>query len=537
MESRERRCEDCGHLNLPTAEFCADCGSLLRTVASSRLQRTQQTQFAVPDYLLVAREREREERRRRLSTETGDGVGLLWIGAIAAVMAIWFGGGTGFGAPLFLLSLLSLVAGLWRLRRDSRNMARAGTATVVVSSVVLGAALAQTLGFSQGAIIERPVMPGQEPEIAAPGAPAQTELLAAEVPMLRGNAARTGELNGEAPRARPLVRWKSFVGGESYASPVASGNMIYLATKSGSIVALSAANGSEVWRREIGDYVARSTPAIDNSTIYITAGYSILALDRDTGEERWSRPLRFAGSCSPAVDGDFVYVSTQEGHLSAFATETGEEVWHYRNDNLLFGSPAVADGLVVIGDEMGQVTAINAESGREVWQERVDGEIFATPAINQGIVYVASTAPELTAFRLDSGDIAWQRPVGGSSSPAITGSQVLLGGDDQAIRALDVKTGETEWSVPLGYGIESSASVSGAIVLIASGPTINAIDRIDGNSLWTHVTGGTVSADVVVAGELIVATSHDGYVYALGAATNAQSLSNTNGGVLLPASR
>jgi outer membrane protein assembly factor BamB len=186
---------------------------------------------------------------------------------------------------------------------------------------------------------------------------------------------------------------------------------------------------------------------------------------------------------------------------------------------------------------MGQVTAIDAESGREVWQERVDGEIFATPAIAHGIVYVASTAPELTAFRLDSGDIEWQRPVGGSSSPAITGSQVLLGGDDQAIRALDIETGETEWSVPLGYGIESSASVSGAIVLIASGSTINALDRVDGSTLWTHVTGGTVSADVVVAGELIVATSHDGYVYALGTATSEQSLSNTNGGVLLPASR
>ena len=499
--------------------------------------RTQQTQFAVPDYLLVAREREREERRRRLSTETGDGVGLLWIGAIAAVMAIWFGGGLGFGAPLFGLSLLALLGGFWRLRRDSRNMARAGTAMVVVSSVVIGAALAQTLGFSQGAIIGRQEIASRAPAVAPSQAPPSVALLAADAPMLRGNAARTGELTGEAPRSRPLVRWKSFVGGESYASPIASGDVVYLATKSGSIVALSADNGSEIWRRDIGDYIARSTPAVDSSTIYVTAGYSILALNRETGEERWSKPLRFAGSCSPAVDGNFVYVSTQEGHLSAFATETGEEVWHYRNDNLLFGSPAIADGIVVIGDEMGQVTAIDAESGREVWQERIAGEIFATPAIAHGVVYVASTAPELTAFRLDSGDIKWQQPVGGSSSPAVTGSQVLLGGDDQAIRALDVETGESEWSVPLGYGIESSASVSGAIALIASGPTINALDRIDGSTLWTHVTGGTVSADVVVAGDLIIATSHDGYVYALGAATNAQSLSNTNGGVLLPASR
>ena len=115
-----------------------------------------QTQFALPDYLLVAREREREERRRRLAIESGEGVGLVWIGAIAAVLALWFGGGSGIAAPVFVLGLIAIVFGFLRLRRDDRNMARVGTATVVVSSVVLGAALAQTLGFAGSQICPPP---------------------------------------------------------------------------------------------------------------------------------------------------------------------------------------------------------------------------------------------------------------------------------------------------------------------------------------------------------------------------------------------
>src|ERR671917_940237 len=148
MDIRERRCGLCGHLNPPSSEFCAECGVLLASVATSGLTRTRQTQFALPDYLLAARERDREERRRRMATESGEGVGLVWIGAIAALLALWFGGASGIAAPVFVVGLLSVLIGFLRLRSDDRNMARAGTATVVLSSVVLGAALIQTLGFA-----------------------------------------------------------------------------------------------------------------------------------------------------------------------------------------------------------------------------------------------------------------------------------------------------------------------------------------------------------------------------------------------------
>src|ERR687894_731682 len=370
MDIRERRCGLCGQVNPPASEFCADCGVLLASVASLGVTRTPQTQFALPDYLLAARERDREERRRRMASESGEGVGLVWVGAIAALLALWFGGASGIAAPVFALGLLSVSLGFLRLRRDDRNMARAGTATVVVSSVVLGAALAQTLGFA-GSQIAAPAtvaaLPTPTPDPAEVSTVARE--YAAVVPMFRGNAGRTGENPGPAPLDRPVVKWKTFVGGESYASPVVGAETVYVATKAGSLVALRLADGSERWRTHVGDYVARTTPALSGNTLFVAAGYALLAIDAETGRERWSVPLRFAGSCSPVVDGNLVYVATQEGHVSAFARETGEEIWHYRNDNPLFGSPAVAENVVVIADEAGVVTGLNAGTGRELWQE------------------------------------------------------------------------------------------------------------------------------------------------------------------------
>jgi outer membrane protein assembly factor BamB len=542
MDIRERRCGLCGHLNPPASEFCADCGVLLASVATPGLTRTRQTQFALPDYLLAARERDREERRRRMASESGEGVGLVWVGGIAALLALWFGGASGIAAPVFIVGMLTVLVGFLRLRRDDRNMARAGTATVVLSSVVLGAALMQTLGFA-GSEIAAPAtvvaVPTPTPD------PAEVSTAASEqsaiMPMFRGNAARTGENPGPSPLDRPVVKWKTFLGGESYASPVVGAGTVYVATKAGSLVALRLGNGTERWRVDVGDYVARTTPALSGNTLFVAAGYALLAIDAETGVERWSVPLRFAGSCSPVVDGNLVYAATQEGHISAFAIETGEEVWHYRNDNLLFGSPAVAEGVVVIADEAGVVTAIDARTGREMWQRPAGGEAFTTPAIAGGVAFVATNAPSLTAFELKTGAQLWRRDVGGESSPAAGDRFVFLGGDDQSVRALDATTGETRWSSPLGYAIRSSVTFADEAVYIGSGPTLTAIDRDDGSTLWTHVTGGIVTADLVVVAETVIASSHDGYVYALAQSnqhpTGTDRSIDSGEGVLLAASR
>lgn len=542
MDGRERRCGLCGHLNPPAAEFCSECGILLASVPAAGLTKARQTQFALPDYLLAAREREREERRRRLATESGEGVGLLWTGAIAAVLALWFGGGAGVGVPIFVVGLLVAFIGLWRLRGDAKNMARAGTATVVVSSVVLGAALAQTLGFAGSGIAQpRLVVTTVTPTPDPAESPTMSAADLGSVPMFRGGAARTGENPGPAPSQRPVVQWKTYVGGETYASPVVANGLVYVATKAGSLVALALADGEEQWRMQVGEYVARTTPAFDDGTLFVAAGYTLLAIDAATGQQRWSVPLRFAGSCSPVAAEGRVYVATQEGHVSAFETERGDEVWHYRNDNLLFASPALDAGVIVIGDEAGMVTAISASTGREMWQKPAGGDIFATPAIAAGVVFVATNEPSLLAFDLKSGRELWQRGVGGQSSPAIDNGTIFLGGDDQALRAIDAKTGDVRWSSPMGYVIRASATVSGDDVFIGSGPTLNAVDRRDGKIVWTHVTGGDISADMAVIGDHVIATSHDGYVYALGPpekiASSGDSTPNDERGVSLGTGR
>lgn len=514
METRPRRCVACSHINPPTAEFCAECGEFLDRVTPSGLARARQTQFTLPDYLLVAREREREERRRQLAYQTGQGVGILLTGAVACGFALWFGGGSQLGLIAFGLGLLGICLGLWQLRRDSQNMARVGIAALTISSMVVGAALVQTIGpIAAPAGVVGPV--AEAPADLPAAAPVADDALLSVMPMYRGNAARTGVNPGPGPRSRPLVAWKAFVGGESYASPVVGLGDVFVATKSGSVVALSLEDGAERWSLDVDSYVARSTPAFDGATLFVAGGYAMVAIEAATGEELWRKPLRFAGSCSPVLDDDRVYAASQEGIITAFAKATGEELWHYADGDLVFSSPALADDRLVIVDVAGQVSALNAETGREQWQTRLAAEVHATPAIANGRVYVVTTEPETVVLDLATGKELWRTAAGGPSSPAVTSAVVLVGGEDQALRALNTATGAEAWSTPLGYPIASSPAASGNTVYIASGPTISALDVKTGKILWDHVAGDTITADVAVVDDMVIASGHDGYVYAL----------------------
>ena len=277
----------------------------------------------------------------------------------------------GVGVPIFVVGLLVAFIGLWRLRGDTRNMARAGTATVVDffrRSRRSAGADAWLCGLRDCATETRCGAGDADTRSGRISGDVATDLGA--VPMFRGSAARTGENPGPAPvtttdgavedvrRRGDATRRRSSRTGSSTSRPRPVAWSLWHSPM--------ARNAGEP---QVGEYVARTTPAIDAGTLFVAAGYTLLAVDAATGQQRWSVPLRFAGSCSPvAVDGR-VYVATQEGHVSAFESEHGDEVWHYRNDNLLFASPALDAGVVVIGDEAGMVTAINAGTGREMWQK------------------------------------------------------------------------------------------------------------------------------------------------------------------------
>ena len=481
MDVRERRCGLCGQLNPPASEFCADCGVLLASVATTRSHENSTNTIRAAG--LSPRRSGARPRGTppthgdRVRRRSGAGLDRRHRGvACALVRRSVRNRRSRLHSWITWLSSSGFLAA--QTRRPQYGPRRHGNGHRIVGRSRRGAGAnarpyAGRRSLTPAAIV---AIPTPTPD------PAEVSVAAGEtgavMPMFRGNAARTGENPGPAPLERPVVKWKTFVGGESYASPVV-GHGDRLCRHQGRESRRPAARRTGASGG--GSMSGTTSPAPRRrslrSTLFVAAGYALLAIDAETGQERWSVPLRFAGSCSPVVDGDLVYVATQEGHVSAFATETGEEVWHYRNDNLLFGSPAVADGVVVIADEAGVVTAIDASHGREMWQRTAGGEVFATPAIARGVAFVATNEPSLTAFDLQIGDRAlatrdrWRVVAGRGRRRRLSRRRRSVGPRHRCRNRRDA----LEQPARICHPVVGTFADDG--VYIGSGPTVTAIDR------------------------------------------------------------
>ncbi|MGH2558712.1 MAG: PQQ-binding-like beta-propeller repeat protein [Thermomicrobiales bacterium] len=171
-----------------------------------------------------------------------------------------------------------------------------------------------------------------------------------DVPMFRGNVARTGEMPGPGPKGDPVENWRFATGGEETSSPVVLDGFVYVGSQLNDFYALDAANGAELWRTEGGMY-ASSSPAVANGFVYVacsdpenwaieTLGYSLCALDAVTGEELWRFAANAWVTSSPAVVGGAVYVGSHDQHLYAIDAATGQERWTFGTGDEAASLPA-----------------------------------------------------------------------------------------------------------------------------------------------------------------------------------------------------
>lgn len=262
----------------------------------------------------------------------------------------------------------------------------------------------------------------------------------------------------------------------------------------GSVVALDAMTGEELWRRffipeavETGENAA-GTPlygpsgvpiwagmALSGDRLYIATGddYSgdgsptsdaIIALDKVTGETLWIRQARFGdvwnGSCENA------------GRVNC-PDDNGPD-WDYGAGPII-ATDANGRQIVLAGDKGGVVAAMDAETGESLWKNKVgrggvvaginfgiaayDGKVFVPVSdVPDGREYDEPAKPGLYALDLTTGDYVWRAPAlrdmclgrpgcypGYSAAISVTDEYVLAGANDGWLRAFDVDDGTLLW--------------------------------------------------------------------------------------------
>lgn len=119
---------------------------------------------------------------------------------------------------------------------------------------------------------------------------------------------------------------------------VVASNMIY---------ALSPTDGSTIWSNTIAGLTV-STPFLDNETLYmgiIGNGIgSIVAIDANNGEQLWKRNVSGSVSAAPVVYDGKLYVSDREGILYCLNADNGSSLWQLTIGDFVTTSPTFVKG-------------------------------------------------------------------------------------------------------------------------------------------------------------------------------------------------
>ncbi|MFK8214338.1 PQQ-like beta-propeller repeat protein [Haloferax volcanii] len=151
------------------------------------------------------------------------------------------------------------------------------------------------------------------------------------------------------------VRWESSI--PVVHSPVAVGDeACYAIDDSGSLRAVSLADGEELWTRHAaginGSYDYNQAVLTDDAVLASGRDDPLVAYDRKTGERVWSAGPVDEYYRTPVVASDGIYGVTREGTVFEVGFD-GTERWRRRTDVMVSASPSLADGALYIGGRVG----------------------------------------------------------------------------------------------------------------------------------------------------------------------------------------
>ena len=177
---------------------------------------------------------------------------------------------------------------------------------------------------------------------------------------------------------------------------------VYAATADGTVFAVEAETGEELWDAPTGGTVADGPTVADGRVYVADDDGSLVALHADTGQSWFTYEIQDAFTSSPTVlpAADATFVGAADGYLHVTDTTFGRRKlrgWLFSKkgiplDGPVRSSPVVAGDVLCIGDATGSLYGVDVSGDAEdcdlVWHVDIEGGVAATPALGDGELFV-----------------------------------------------------------------------------------------------------------------------------------------------------
>ena len=284
--------------------------------------------------------------------------------------------------------------------------------------------------------------------------------------------------------------WRIPIGGQLDAAPTVVGDRVYVTLREGSVLALNAADGKQLWKGGDGPTYFSSV-VVDRGVVFGSALGRLTGLDAETGTVLWRQDTdnRVSAQAQPAVTPAHVLQLSYRRAL-LFDRATGEQLFYYSMPSPEHVAVEGSRGFIVGSD---RIVAFGFDQRRPWWEfwRTAWGQLWIfgmapapppqprhwvqptergtlAPTIADGALITASTTGGVRALDLASGEVRWEAKVGPvASAPVTTAAGVLLVQRD-ALLLLDPATGTEVAKRPMrDAGLRSAAVTSTGTYLVA----------------------------------------------------------------------
>jgi outer membrane protein assembly factor BamB len=341
---------------------------------------------------------------------------------------------------------------------------------------------------------------------------------------------KPADLGPNVPLIGVRQAWTNRMGSVTQPMTVSvSGTTVTVSGSDGTVAAINAATGADLWRANVGGPIAAGAGSDGQTAAVVTASNELVAIAG--GKQIWREKLPAVSYTAPFVAGGRVFVLGGDRSVSAFDGRTGRKLWTQTRP----GEPLVlrhAGVMLAVGNTLvvglsGRLAGLDPLTGRAVWEAPI-----ATPrGINdvERLVDLVGTVSRVgdsvcaRAFQAavgcvdtSRGMVVWTKAANGSEGLTGDGTTIFGTEEDGRVMAWQRANGERAWqSDRLRYRTLTAPLLLGRSVVIGDDTGIvHMLSRQDGSPLNRFTPDGSaIMAAPVVAGNTLVVLTRNGGVF------------------------
>ena len=356
-------------------------------------------------------------------------------------------------------------------------------------------------------------------------------LLAAVVAGCSSDRPKPTPLETFTPRIAGRAVWSASVGTIDFPLAVAArAGQFVAAGSNGTVLALNADTGAELWRAQAGAPLTAGVGSDGRFSSVVTRNNEVVTFE--AGQVKWRQRVPARVVTAPLVAGERVFVLAVDRTVHAFDAVDGRRLWTFQRpgDALTLAQAGVltaARNQLLVG-QAGRLVALDPLKGSIVWDlpvgtARGSNEVerladLVGPAVRRGDrVCVRAFQNAVGCVDVSRPAVLWTRNTAGATAVGGNDDRVFGGDASDRLTAWNAATGEVAWTNErlLYRGLSGGLAIGPSVVFGDVEGQVHFLSSADGSSqLRLPTDGKPVIGTPVLSGTTLLVTTRSGGLFA-----------------------